>query len=121
MMGALKFPLAWLAGTPFSDYTIPGLALAIVVGGGMLLAAATVFLRREVAVLISMAAGLFIMGFEVVEAASVDSKAGEALAMTMVLQAFYFVVGLAIFGLAMYLWRAEYRGQSFLSRQVSHA
>ncbi|GHO82284.1 hypothetical protein [Dictyobacter formicarum] len=40
-------PVAWLQGTPFSDYTIPGLFLLLVVGGGMLLAATTVFIQRE--------------------------------------------------------------------------
>jgi hypothetical protein len=29
-------PLAWLQSTPFSDYTIPGLLLLLVIGGGML-------------------------------------------------------------------------------------
>jgi hypothetical protein len=57
-----KLPLAWLAGTPFSDYTIPGLALAIVVGGSALIAAATVFIHREWAVLLSVVAGLMIDG-----------------------------------------------------------
>jgi hypothetical protein len=38
--------VAWLAGTPFSDYTIPGLLLAMVVGGSALLAATTVFIHR---------------------------------------------------------------------------
>ncbi len=41
------FPVAWLQGTPFSDYTIPGLLLLIVVGGGMLLAAAAQFIQRQ--------------------------------------------------------------------------
>jgi hypothetical protein len=120
MSGEIQFPLAWLQGTPFSDYTIPGLVLFLVVGGGMLLAVATVFLQREGAVLISMAVGLFMMAFEVVEIASVDSKVGEALALALLLQVFYFVLGLAIFGLATSLWWAEYRGHSFLTRHVSH-
>jgi hypothetical protein len=120
MVGEIQFPLAWLQGTPFSDYTIPGLVLFLVVGGGMLLAVATVFLQREGAVLISMAVGLFLMAFEVVEIASVDSKAGEALALALLLQVFYFVLGLVIFGLATYLWWAVYRGHSFLTRHVSH-
>ncbi len=50
-------PLSWLAGTPFSDYTIPGLALAIGVGGSALLAAATVSIDREWAVLASVLVG----------------------------------------------------------------
>ena len=58
-------PVAWLQGTPFSDYTIPGLLLLIVVGGGMLLAATTVYIRRKWAVLLSAAMGLVMIGFEV--------------------------------------------------------
>ena len=120
MMGKIKFRLACLQGTPFSDYTIPGLVLFLVVGGGMLLAVATVFLQREGAVLISMMVGLLMMAFEVVEVASVDSKAGEALAVALLLQVFYFVLGLAIFELATSQWWAEYRGHSFLTRHVNH-
>ncbi len=118
---AQGIPVTWLQGTPFSDYTVPGLALAILVGGGMLLAAATVFICREWAVLVSVVAGIFMVGFEVVEAASVDSKAGDALPLVTGLQAFYFLLGLAIFVLASYLWMAEYRDQSFLTRHTSHA
>jgi hypothetical protein len=36
----ISFPLALLQGTPFRDYTIPGLALLILVGGSSLFAAA---------------------------------------------------------------------------------
>ena len=69
-----KLPLTWLAGTPFGDYTIPGLALAIVVGGSALIAAATVFIHREWAVLVSVEAGLMMAGYLVVEIVSIDSK-----------------------------------------------
>ena len=116
---AQGIPVSWLQGTPFSDYTIPGLALAIVVGGGMGVAAVTVLIQHEWAVLISAVAGIFMVGFEVVEAVSVDSKAGNGLPLMAGLQVFYFALGLAIFGLAIYLWRAEYH--SFLARHVSHA
>lgn len=118
---AQGIPLAWLAGSPFSDYTIPGLALAILVGGGMLFAASTVFIRREWSVLVSAMAGIFMVGFEAVEAASVDGKVGDGLPLVVGLQAFYFVLGLAIFGLAASLWRAEYRDHSVLTRHLSHA
>jgi hypothetical protein len=30
--GAVRYSLLWLKGAPFSDYTIPGYVLAIVVG-----------------------------------------------------------------------------------------
>lgn len=104
-------PVAWLAGTPFSDYTVPGLVLAVVIGGGMILAAATVFICREWAVLISVLAGMFMSGFEVVEAVSVDSKVASGFLLVAGLQIFYFLLGLAIFGLATSLWMIEYRHQ----------
>lgn len=106
-------PVAWLAGTPFSDYTIPGLVLLIVVGGSAVLAAATVFLHREWAVLVSVLAGLLMAGFEVVEVISVDSKVGDALSFVLGLQLFYFVLGLAVFVLAGFLWMREYRSQHY--------
>ena len=87
----------------------------------MILAAATVLIQRECAVLISAFAGIFMVGFEVVKAASVESKAGRTLPLPAELQVFFFVLGLAIFGLATYLWMKEYRSQSFLSRHASHA
>jgi hypothetical protein len=105
--------VAWLAGTPFSDYTIPGLVLLMVVGGSALFSAATVFIDREWAVLVSVLAGLLMAGFEVVEVVSLDSKVGNALPTVLGLQLFYFVLGLAIFGLAGSLWMREYRRQHF--------
>jgi hypothetical protein len=114
-------PVAWLAGTPFSDYTIPGLVLVIVVGGCALLAAATVFIHREWAVLVSVLAGLLMAGYEVVEAVSLDSKVGNVLPSVLELQLLYFVLGLAIFGLAVSLWMREYRSQHFHLRHASHA
>src|SRR6266487_2208054 len=114
-------PVAWLAGTPFSDYTIPGLVLVIVVGGSALLAAATVFIHREWAVLVSVLAGLLMVGYLVVEVVSLDSKVGNVLPMMLVPQLLYFVLGLAVFGLAGSLWMREYRSQHFHPRHASHA
>jgi ABC-type Fe3+-siderophore transport system permease subunit len=113
--------VAWLAGTPFSDYTIPGLVLVIVVGGSALLAAATVFIQREWAVLVSVLAGLLTAGYEVVEAISLDSKVGNVLPTVVGMQLLWFVPGLVVFGLAGYLWMREYRSQHFHLRHASHA
>ena len=109
LTGAIPFPLGLLQGTPFVDYTIPGLALAIIVGGSMLLAAATIFTGREVGVLTSAFAGLAMIGFEVVEVFIIDRFGGSWLLIAVVLQAFYFVLGLTIFGLAAQLWLTEFR------------
>src|SRR5438105_4498191 len=70
----IQFPLTLLQGTPFSDFTLPGLALLILVSGSSLFAATTILTRHEVGVLASALAGLFTMGFEIVEVVSVNSK-----------------------------------------------
>jgi hypothetical protein len=114
-------PLAWLAGTPFSDYTIPGLVLVIVVGGSALLAAATLFIDREWAVLISVLAGVLMVGYEVVEIISIDSNVGSDLPIALGAQLLYIVLGLLIFGLAGSLWMREYRSQRLHLRHASHA
>jgi hypothetical protein len=114
-------PVAWLAGTPFSDYTIPGLVLAIVVGGSALFAAATVFIHREWAVLASVLAGLLMVGYLVVEAICIDSKVGNDLPIALGAQLLYFALGLTVFGLAGSLWMKEYRSRHFHLGHASHA
>lgn len=119
-VGVIQFPLVWLHGTPFSDYTILGLVMAIIVGGSSLVAAATILSGREVGVLVSALAGFLLMGFEVVEVSIIDRNLGNWLFLVVPLQAIYSVLGLAIFGLAASLWMTEYRGHNFHSKHVSH-
>ena len=114
-------PLTWLQGTPFSDYTIPGLALMVIIGGGMLLAAAGQFIRREWAVLFSVAMGLAMIGFEIVEIAVVNRFAEAVVPSTIVQQILFIAIGLSIFALSASLWIAEYRNQHILHRHVRHA
>jgi hypothetical protein len=112
----LQMPVEYLQGTPFSDYTIPALLLLLVVGGSFLFAAATILTGREVDVLASALAGLIVIGFEVVEVPIIDRYA-NTLATAVPQQIIMSVLGLACFGLAMYLWLTEYRSHSFLTRQ----
>jgi hypothetical protein len=114
-------PVAWLQGSPFSTYTIPGLLLLIIVGGGMLLAATTVFIRRAWALLLSAAMGLVMIGFEVFEVAIIDRYAQAVIPSTLVQQALMSGFGLVIFGLASSLWMSEYREHHFPTRPVRHA
>ena len=100
--GGGQFPLEWLQNTPFSDYTIPALILAIGVGGSSLIAAVLVFTGREEGVLASIVAGLIMAGFIAGEA--VMLKQGVSW-----IEGLYFGLGLAISGLAAYLWRIEHR------------
>jgi hypothetical protein len=60
-------PKEWLDGSPFSDYTVPALALGVLVGGGACLAAALLVVRPEWGALASVLVGLAMAIFEVVE------------------------------------------------------
>jgi hypothetical protein len=100
--GIAQFQLEWLRDTPFSDYTVPALILAIGVGGSSLIAAVLVFTSREEGVLLSIVAGLIMAGFIVVEV--VILKQGVSW-----IEGLYFGLGLLISGLATYLWMAEHR------------
>ena len=114
-------PVAFLQGTPFSDYSIPGLLLTVVVGGGMLLAAATQFIAREWAVLLSAAMGLIMIGWEIVEGAIIDRYAQAVVPSTVVQQVLFSVLGLVIIGLSAYVWMTEYRDQHVPPRRANHA
>lgn len=114
IVGVIKFPLAQLQGTPFSGYTVPGLILAVIVGGSSLAAVATAFVHQEWAVLLSAAAGLILAGWIVGEVILLGPFA-------VLWQIPFFVQGIAIFGLAAYLWLTEYRSPHLQTRHVSHA
>ena len=86
-----------------------------------MLAAATVFIEREWAVVVSMLAGLLMAGYIVVEAFIMDSKVGNVLPNVLELQFLFGVPALAVFGLAGYLWMREYGSQHFHLGHASHA
>ncbi|MGB8345838.1 MAG: hypothetical protein WCD86_13205 [Ktedonobacteraceae bacterium] len=121
LTGVIPASLDGLQGSLFVDYTIPALSLMIIVGGSMLLATATIPTGREIGVLASAFAGLAMMIFEIVEAVVIDRIGGSELAIAVVLQTFYFVLGLAIFVLSSFLWMTEYRSHHFPTGHVSHA
>jgi hypothetical protein len=115
-------PVAWLAGTPFSTYTLPGLSLVIVVGGSALVGAATAFVHREWAVLASVLSGIMLAAYLIVEIACIDTKVGgDALPMVLALQFGYLVSALAVVVLAGYLWLGEYPRQPAHLRQARYA
>ena len=70
LTGAILASLDVLQGSLFVDYTVPALSLMVIVGGSMLLAAATILTGREIGVLASAFAGPAMMIFEIVEAPS---------------------------------------------------
>jgi hypothetical protein len=98
LVGVDKFPIEWLRNMPFSDYTIPALVLAIVVGGSSLTAAVTMFTSRQVGVVASMVAGLIMAGWILVEIVTINAPRPSWI------EGAYLAVGLVVFGLATYLW-----------------
>ncbi|MEK6206634.1 MAG: hypothetical protein AABM32_03240 [Chloroflexota bacterium] len=99
-------PREWLAGSPFSDYTVPALALGILCGGSSMAAAVLVVWRPALGGITSVAAGAAMAIFEVVEVAAVGFMIVEFPAEpASYLQPFYFLVGLAMAGLGVVVWR----------------
>ena len=109
--GRGQFPLEWLQNTPFSDYTLPALVLAIGVGGSSLIAALMIFTDRAVGVLASVAAGLIMAGYIVVEVVMLRQVVSW-------IEGLYFGLGLLISGLAAYLWKAEHRAHHLQIRNI---
>jgi hypothetical protein len=135
-------PREWLAGTPFLDYTIPALALGVVVGLGAFTASVLLLVRPHAGALVSGAVGGGMMIFELVEASVVGgdiwlhllglapiSKGLPATDLTSIpaplgiplplwQQPVFFLLGTVIFVLALGLWRRDLRTQS--PREQAH-
>jgi hypothetical protein len=98
LVGWINVPLSLLAGSPFSDYTMPALLLTAAVGGTALLAAWLVHLRISLGIPVSSIAGGAIIIFEFVE----WNVIGFAW-----LQAVYMGIGVVILGLATWIQMAD--------------
>jgi hypothetical protein len=92
----LRADPAVLAGTPFSDWRVPGVLLAGLVGGGFLLAGWWQWRGYPHARELSMAAGVGLVCFEAAELAWIGFQPLEAL---------FAAVGVIIIGLA---WRLRH-------------
>jgi hypothetical protein len=98
LVGWINIPLSSLAGSPFSDYTVPAILLTAAVGGTALLAAWLIHLRMSLGIPRAAIAGGAIIIFEIVE----WSVIGFAW-----LQAAYIGIGAAILGLATWVRMAD--------------
>jgi len=98
LTGIAAPPLDELNGSIFNDYTIPGLALMIIVGGSALLTSIMLISKNKYALLISAMCGLIIMFFEFVEVLAIGSPTGAGL----VMQIIYFILGVAIVKLSFF-------------------
>jgi hypothetical protein len=102
LVGWIKVPLSSLAGSPFSDYTVPAVLLTLVIGGSAMLAAMLVHLGNSLGFPASAIAGGAIIVFEIVE----WSVIGFAW-----LQAAYMAIGVLIVSLAVWIRMAQVRGR----------
>jgi hypothetical protein len=64
-------PREWIAASVFPDYTVPELALGVLVGGGVVIAAVAVIYRPRFGAAAAVGSAVMIIGFEVVEIAAV--------------------------------------------------
>ena len=96
----ISMPVELLRGSPFKDYTIPGLSLSLLAGGSALFAAILLFRKSKFSILFSTTAGVVMMFFEFVEVLVIGSPAGAA----WTLQIIYFGTGTAIVVAAMGIW-----------------
>ena len=91
LTGARDVPREWLEGTPFEDYTIPGILLLI--GAGVMVVAATmVLLRARSASVVSGGAGALLVIWIIVQVAMIGYVSW--------MQPVSFAAGLAITALA---------------------
>jgi hypothetical protein len=92
LTGIAAPPLDELKGSIFTNYTIPGLSLMIIIGGSALLTTIMLFRKNKFALFYAAGTGLILMTFEFVEILVIGSPTGAGL----VMQIIYFVLGAAM-------------------------
>jgi len=99
--GVDKFPAAWLADSPFRSYLIPGVILAVVVGGSALVAGIAALRRSVVGALASVAAGVILLGWLGGERLILPTAAFPRFSW---LEAIYVAAGVLMFGPGLVVW-----------------
>ncbi|MBC7292550.1 MAG: hypothetical protein H5T84_00340 [Thermoleophilia bacterium] len=95
LTGAKSVPREWLRGTFFQSYKVPGLVLLVVVGGSMLTAVTMLLTGVRVARIISLEAGVVLIGWILVQMAMIGYRSP--------LQPLYLILGLAVVVMSMAL------------------
>lgn len=96
-----RFPLAWLNGTPFSDYTIPALLLIFAVGGSATIALIMNLVNLQRGISFSLTAGFILVGFITGEIILLKQEPPGP----SVIELFYAGLGLLTIGLALFIWK----------------
>lgn len=71
---ALGFDTSWLKGSPFPDYRVPGLFLAVVLGGTNALSAWGLVVRRRFAPFVSLATGVLLLTWLLIQTAIIGLR-----------------------------------------------
>lgn len=71
---ALDIPVEWLAGSPFPDFRVPGLFLAVVIGGANLLSALALVVRHPLGTLLSLGTGVLLVAWIAVQTAIIGLR-----------------------------------------------
>ena len=103
--GTYAPPVEMINGSIFKDFTIPSLALGLIVGGSAIFATVLLIRKSKFSILFATTAGIIIMFFEFVEVMIIGSPAGIA----RTLQIFYFGLGTAITIASMGTWFLDLR------------
>ena len=101
-LGFDKFPADWLDGTLFRSYLIPGLILAVLVGGSAAATAVAALRRAYPGALIAMLAGAILLGWLVGERVILPSRA--FVPQFWWLEAIYIAAGLMMVAPALAVW-----------------
>lgn len=101
LAGIYSPPVEMLRGSRFDSFVVPGLALALGVGGSALAATVLLARRRASAPLAAGLAGLVVMTFEFVQVVSIGSPPGPSRTM----QIGYFALGAGIAAAALAMER----------------
>jgi hypothetical protein len=88
LTGAKGVPREWLDRTPFKSYFVPGLLLFVVIGGSMLVAAGLLLGGASAARLVSLEAGIVLLGWIAAQLATIGFRHW--------LQPLFLVLGLAV-------------------------
>lgn len=100
---ALGMKREWLDGTPFDSYTIPGLFLLIVIGGGMLGAAVLSMARPAAAPIAALAMGAVLLAWLLIETALIGYVGYEQVLMVVL----YGVAGFVLVSIGLRALRRE--------------
>ena len=70
----LRFKLDWLDGSPFEDYRVPGLFLAVVIGGANLVSALLLWTRHPLGPLAALGTGVLLLAWIAIQTAIIGFR-----------------------------------------------